>query len=158
VEERGDLPQAHIQQLSEASGKDDHFLILASAHLEKWKRLCYLDMTYFVENKQVDEDFLEGTAQKELINFLSEPETLLKENNVHLKHCDFLGDELLECIPWRCGALLYMYCHSLTKRRKWLRRKFNLLKKYLCPIQLNKGVSFQDLEMCYWGLKNCVYR
>ena len=38
----------------------------------------YLDMTYFVENKLVDEDFLEGTAQKELINFLSEPEILVK--------------------------------------------------------------------------------
>ena len=52
-----------------------------------------------------------------------------------------------------------MYCHSLTKKTEWLRRKSNLLKKYLvdrisyllhmlnfrCPIQLNKGVSFQDL-------------
>ena len=84
----------------------------------------------------------------------------LKENNVHPKHCDFLGDEFLECIPWRWGALLYIYCHSLTKRREWLTRKSNLLKKYLvdgisyllqmlnfrCPIQLHKGVSFQDLD------------
>ena len=38
----------------------------------------YLDMTYFVENKLVDEDFLEGTEQTELINFLSEPEILVK--------------------------------------------------------------------------------
>lgn len=193
---------------------DDHFLIRASAALEKLKLQCgedkecstpsnllelytqaILDMTYFEENKLVDEDFPEDSSQKvkELINFLSEPEILVKENNMHPKHCDLLGDELLECLSWRRGALLYMYCHSLTKRRDWLTRKSSLLKKYLvdgisyllqmlnfrCPIQLNEGASFQDLdtakllsegifsdihllammysgEMCYWGLKHCA--
>ncbi|KAM4875967.1 RAB7A-interacting MON1-CCZ1 complex subunit 1 isoform 2-T2 [Thomomys bottae] len=214
VEELGDLAQAHIQQLSEAAGEDDHFLIRASAALEKLKHLCgeekehsnpsdllelytqaILDMTYFEENKLVDEDFPEDSSQKvkELISFLSEPEILVKDNNVHPKPCDLLGDELLECLSWRRGALLYMYCHSLTKRREWLLRKNSLLKKYLvdgisyllqmlnyrCPVQLNEGVSFQDLdtakllsagvfsdihllammysgEMCYWGLKYCA--
>ncbi|XP_070375813.1 RAB7A-interacting MON1-CCZ1 complex subunit 1 isoform X2 [Equus asinus] len=181
VEELGDLAQAHIQQLSEAAGEDDHFLIRASAALEKLKLLCgedkecsnpsnllelytqaILDMTYFEENKLVDEDFPEDSSQKvkELIGFLSEPEILVKENNMHPKHSDLLGDELLECLSWRRGALLYMYCHSLTKRREWLTRKSSFLKKYLvdgisyllqmlnyrCPIQLNEGVSFQDLD------------
>ncbi|XP_005386308.2 PREDICTED: UPF0600 protein C5orf51 homolog isoform X3 [Chinchilla lanigera] len=182
VEELGDLAQAHIQQLSEAAGEDDHFLIRASAALEKLKLLCgeekegsnassllelytqaILDMTYFEENKLVDDDFPEDSSSqkvKELISFLSEPEILVKENNIHPKHCDLLGDELLECLSWRRGALLYMYCHSLTKRREWLLRKSNLLKKYLvdginyllqmlnyrCPLQLNEGVSFQDLD------------
>lgn len=191
-----------------------HFLIRASAALEKLKLLCgedkecsrpsnllelytqaILDMTYFEENKLVDEDFPEDSSEKvkELIGFLSEPEILVKENNIHPKHCELLGDELLECLSWRRGALLYMYCHSLTKRREWLTRKSSLLKEYLvdgisyllqmlnyrCPIQLNEGVSFQDLdtakllsegifsdihllammysgEMCYWGLKHCA--
>lgn len=214
LEELGDLAQAHIQHLSEAAGEDDHFLIRASAALEKLKLLCgeekecsnpsnllelytqaILDMTYFEENKLVDEDFPEDSSPqkvKELLSFLSEPEILVKENNMHPKLCDLLGDELLECLSWRRGALLYMYCHSLTKRREWLLRKSNLLQKYLvdginyllqmlnyrCPIQLNEGVSFQDLdtakllstgifsdihvlammysgEMCYWGLKHC---
>ncbi|XP_062067716.1 RAB7A-interacting MON1-CCZ1 complex subunit 1 [Lepus europaeus] len=214
VEELGDLAQAHIQQLSEAAGEDDHFLIRASAALEKLKLLCgeekecsnpsnllelytqaILDMTYFEENKLVDEDFPEDSSSqkvKELISFLSEPEILVKENSMHPKHSDLLGDELLECLSWRRGALLYMYCHSLTKRREWLSRKSALLKKYLvdgisyllqmlnyrCPVQLNEGVAFQDLdtakllsagifsdihllammysgEMCYWGLKLC---
>uniref|UniRef100_UPI000E5590F2 UPF0600 protein C5orf51 homolog n=1 Tax=Urocitellus parryii TaxID=9999 RepID=UPI000E5590F2 len=198
VEELGDLAQAHIQQLSEAAGEDDHFLIRASAALEKLKLLCgeekecsnpsnllelytqaILDMTYFEENKLVDEDFPEDSSSqkvKELISFLSEPEILVKENNMHPKIergkyeslplqtnmtlCDLLGDELLECLSWRRGALLYMYCHSLTKRREWLLKKSSLLKKYLvdginyllqmlnyrCPIQLNEGVSFQDLD------------
>ncbi|KAM5257878.1 RAB7A-interacting MON1-CCZ1 complex subunit 1 isoform 7-T12 [Hipposideros larvatus] len=158
-----------------------HFLIRSSAALEKLKLLCgedkecsspsnllelytqaILDMTYFEENKLVDEDFPEDSSEKvkELISFLSEPEILVNENNMHPKHCDLLGDELLECLSWRRGALLYMYCHSLTKRREWLTRKSNLLKEYLvdgisyllqmlnyrCPIQLNEGVSFQDLD------------
>lgn len=46
-----------------------------------------LDMTYFEENKLVDEDFPEDSSQKvkELISFLSEPEILVKENNMHPK-------------------------------------------------------------------------
>ncbi|KAM5169208.1 RAB7A-interacting MON1-CCZ1 complex subunit 1 isoform 3-T3 [Callospermophilus lateralis] len=171
VEELGDLAQAHIQQLSEAAGEDDHFLIRASAALEKLKLLCgeekecsnpsnllelytqaILDMTYFEENKLVDEDFPEDSSSqkvKELISFLSEPEILVKENNMHPKY-------LVDGINY----LLQML-------------------NYRCPIQLNEGVSFQDLdtakllsagifsdihllammysgEMCYWGLKHCV--
>ncbi|XP_076772285.1 RAB7A-interacting MON1-CCZ1 complex subunit 1 isoform X2 [Arvicanthis niloticus] len=166
VEELGDLAQAHIQHLSEAAGEDDHFLIRASAALEKLKLLC--------------------GEEKECSN----PSNLLE---LYTQLCDLLGDELLECLSWRRGALLYMYCHSLTKRREWLLRKSNLLQKYLvdginyllqmlnyrCPVQLNEGVSFQDLdtakllstgifsdihvlammysgEMCYWGLKHCT--
>ncbi|XP_059550842.1 RAB7A-interacting MON1-CCZ1 complex subunit 1 isoform X5 [Myotis daubentonii] len=159
VEELGDLAQAHIQQLN-------HFLIRASAALEKLKLLC-------------------GEEKK-----CSNPSNLLE---LYTQHCDLLGDELLECLSWRRGALLYMYCHSLTKRREWLTRKSGLLKEYLvdgisyllqmlnyrCPTQLDEGVSFQDLdtakllsegifsdihllammysgEMCYWGLKHCA--
>ncbi|XP_045703882.1 UPF0600 protein C5orf51 homolog isoform X2 [Phyllostomus hastatus] len=202
VEQLGDLAQAHIQQLSEAAGEDDHFLIRASAALEKLKLLCedkdcsnpsnllelytqaILDMTYFEENKLVDEDFPEDSSEKvkELITFLSEPEILVKENDRNPERGRLLGDELLECLSWRRGALLYMYCHSLTKRREWLTRKSSLLKEmlnYRCPTQLNEGVSFQDLdtakllsegvfsdihvlammysgEMCCWGLKYCA--
>nr|KAF6354414.1 hypothetical protein mMyoMyo1_001878 [Myotis myotis] len=102
VEELGDLAQAHIQQLSEAAGEDDHFLIRASAALEKLKLLC-------------------GEEKK-----CSNPSNLLE---LYTQHCDLLGDELLECLSWRRGALLYMYCHSLTKRREWLTRKSGLLKE-----------------------------
>uniref|UniRef100_A0A2K6T5C6 RAB7A interacting MON1-CCZ1 complex subunit 1 n=1 Tax=Saimiri boliviensis boliviensis TaxID=39432 RepID=A0A2K6T5C6_SAIBB len=121
VEELGDLAQAHIQQLIIIFlFLIDHFLIRASAALEKLKLLCgeekecsnpsnllelytqaILDMTYFEENKLVDEDFPEDSSQKvkELISFLSEPEILVKENNMHPKHCNLLGDELLEWWP-----------------------------------------------------------
>ena len=78
----------------DSAGEDNPFLILASTLLEKLKLLCEEDKeysnplnqqlskqaiwTYFVENKLVDEDFPEDTAQKELIHFLSEPEILKK--------------------------------------------------------------------------------
>lgn len=55
--------------------------------------------------------------------------SLLSYVSVVFQHCDLLGDELLECLSWRRGALLYMYCHSLTKRREWLTRKSGLLKE-----------------------------
>ncbi|XP_012981014.1 UPF0600 protein C5orf51 homolog isoform X2 [Mesocricetus auratus] len=172
VEELGDLAQAHIQHLSEAAGEDDHFLIRASAALEKLKLLCgeekecsnpsnllelytqaILDMTYFEENKLVDEDFPEDSSPqkvKQLLSFLSEPEILVKES----MHPKYLVDGI--------NYLLQMLNHR-------------------CPIQLNEGVSFQDLdtakllstgifsdihvlammysgEMCYWGLKHCTDR
>ena len=45
-------------------------------------------MTYFEENKLVDEDFPEDCSPQkvtELLAFLTEPETLAKENNMHPK-------------------------------------------------------------------------
>lgn len=60
-------------------------------------------MTYFEENKLVDEDFPEDSSQKvkELINFLSEPEILVKENNMHPKvsfvHCELWWNAANSC-------------------------------------------------------------
>uniref|UniRef100_A0A4X2JQ14 RAB7A interacting MON1-CCZ1 complex subunit 1 n=1 Tax=Vombatus ursinus TaxID=29139 RepID=A0A4X2JQ14_VOMUR len=160
----------------------DIFLIKAATSLEKLKVLCkedeeninpsiliklytqaILDMTYFEENKLVDEDFPEDTSLqkvKELITVLSEPEVVVKESNLHPKHSDILGTELLECLYWRRGALLYMYCHTVTAREEWHSAKRDVLKKCLidgisyllkmfnfrCPLQLNEDVSFQDID------------
>ena len=33
-----------------------------------------------------------------------------------------LGLELLECLYWRRGALLYMYCHTLHQRKQWIKQ------------------------------------
>ncbi|XP_020852038.1 RAB7A-interacting MON1-CCZ1 complex subunit 1 isoform X1 [Phascolarctos cinereus] len=158
------------------------FLVQAATSLEKLKVLCkedeenmnpsvliklytqaILDMTYFEENKLVDEDFPEDTSLqkvKELITVLSEPEVVVKESNLHPKHSDILGTELLECLYWRRGALLYMYCHTVTAREEWQSAKRDVLKKCLidgisyllkmlnfrCPLQLNEDVSFQDID------------
>ncbi|XP_068782457.1 RAB7A-interacting MON1-CCZ1 complex subunit 1 isoform X1 [Struthio camelus] len=161
---------------------DDAFLVKGSATLERLKDLCkeekektypskllqlytqaVLDITYFEENQLVDEDFPEDYSLrkvKELICILSEPEDLVKECNVNEECTSILGTELIECLYWRKGALLYMYCHTVKERSDWLRKNIDLFEKCLndgvhylmkmlsfrCPLQLDEDVSFQDKD------------
>ncbi|NXK39696.1 CE051 protein, partial [Piprites chloris] len=156
------------------------FLAKGSAALEKLKDLCndgkeppsalfqlytqaVLDITYFEENQLVDEDFPEETSLqklKELICILSEPEDLVRECNIDEEPINMLGAELLECLYWRKGALLYMYCHTAKERREWLRGNIATFKKCLndgvhylmkmlsfrCPLQLNEDVLLEDKD------------
>ncbi|XP_061756349.1 RAB7A-interacting MON1-CCZ1 complex subunit 1 isoform X2 [Nerophis ophidion] len=69
-----------------------------------------------------------------------------------------LGLELLECLYWRRGALLYMYCHTLHQRKQWIKQnKETFLKciqegvRYLMrmlqvrnSVKLNDGVVLHD--------------
>ncbi|NXG79517.1 CE051 protein, partial [Baryphthengus martii] len=154
------------------------FLANGSATLDKLKDLCnegkghpsallqfytqaVLDITYFEENQLVDEDFPEKSSLqkvKELICILSEPEDLVSECNINEEPISILGAELLECLYWRKGALLYMYCHTAKERSEWLQENIAVFKKCLndgvhylmkmlsfrCPLQLNEDVSPQD--------------
>ncbi|NWQ71573.1 CE051 protein, partial [Neopipo cinnamomea] len=156
------------------------FLAKGSAALGKLEDLCnegkeppsalfqlytqaVLDITYFEENQLVDEDFPEGTSLqklKELLCILSEPEDLVRECNIDEEPINILGAELLECLYWRKGALLYMYCHTAKERREWLRGNIATFKKCLndgvhyltkmlsfrCPLQLNEDVLLQDKD------------
>ncbi|XP_065513361.1 RAB7A-interacting MON1-CCZ1 complex subunit 1 isoform X2 [Caloenas nicobarica] len=162
------------------AGGDDTFLAKGSATLEKLKDLCnegkehpstlwqfyaqaVLDITYFEENQLVNEDFPEESSLqkvKELICILSEPEDLVRECNINEEPINVLGAELLECLYWRKGALLYMYCHTAKERSKWLRENIAVFKKCLndgahylmkmlsfrSPLQLNEDVSLQDKD------------
>ncbi|NXX59131.1 CE051 protein, partial [Scopus umbretta] len=153
------------------------FLAKGSATLDKLKDLCnegeehpsallqlytqaVLDITYFEENQLVDEDFPEESSLKkvkELTCILSEAEDLVRECNINEEPINVLGAELLECLYWRKGALLYMYCHTAKERSEWLRENIAMFKKCLndgvhylmkmlsfrCPLQLN-DVSLQD--------------
>ncbi|KFZ48980.1 UPF0600 protein C5orf51, partial [Podiceps cristatus] len=154
------------------------FLAKGSAALEKLEGLCkegkehpstllqlytqaVLDITYFEENQLVDEDFPEESSTqkvKELICILSEPEVLVRECNINEEPISILGAELLECLYWRKGALLYMYCHTAKERSEWLQENIAIFKKCLndgvhylmkmlsfrCPLQLNEDDSLQD--------------
>ncbi|NXR13774.1 CE051 protein, partial [Semnornis frantzii] len=156
------------------------FLAKGSAALDKLKDLCnngkghpsmlwqhytqaVLDITYFEENQLVDEDFPEESSLqkvKELICTLSEPENLWRECNINEEPISILSAELLECLYWRKGALLYMYCHTAKERSEWLRENITIFKKCLndgvhylmkmlsfrCPMQLNEDVSLQDKD------------
>ncbi|KFQ22340.1 UPF0600 protein C5orf51, partial [Mesitornis unicolor] len=156
------------------------FLAKGSATLEKLKDLCnegkehpstllqlytqaVLDITYFEENQLVDEDFPEEASVqkvKELICILSEPEVVVRECNINEEPVNILGAELLECLYWRKGALLYMYCHATKERSEWLRENTTVFKKCLkdgvhylmkmlsfrCPLELNEDVLLQDKD------------
>ncbi|KFO83288.1 UPF0600 protein C5orf51, partial [Buceros rhinoceros silvestris] len=156
------------------------FLAKGSATLDKLKDLCnegkehlptilqlytqaVLDITYFEENQLVDEDFPEESSSqkvKELICILSEPEDLVKECNINEEPINILGAELLECLYWRKGALLYMYCHTAKEKSEWLQENIALFEKCLnegihylmkmlhirCPLQLNEDVSLQNKD------------
>uniref|UniRef100_A0A8B9GE91 Chromosome 5 open reading frame 51 n=1 Tax=Amazona collaria TaxID=241587 RepID=A0A8B9GE91_9PSIT len=158
----------------------DTFLAKGSATLDKLKDFrnegkehpstllhlytqAVLDITYFEENQLVDEDFPEESSLqkvKELTCILSEPEVLMRECNINEEPVNILGAELLECLYWRKGALLYMYCHTAKERSEWLRENIAIFKKCLndgvhylmkmlsfrCPLQVNEDVSLQDKD------------
>ncbi|NXG20405.1 CE051 protein, partial [Grallaria varia] len=132
------------------------FLAKGSAALDKLKDLCkegkehpsmlfqlytqaVLDITYFEENQLVDEDFPEESSLqklKELICILSEPEDVLRECNINEEPINILGAELLECLYWRKGALLYMYCHTAKERSEWLQENIATFKKRVLDVHI----------------------
>uniref|UniRef100_A0A8C6X6Z9 RAB7A interacting MON1-CCZ1 complex subunit 1 n=2 Tax=Elapinae TaxID=42168 RepID=A0A8C6X6Z9_NAJNA len=70
----------------------------------------------------------ESSLQKveELIGALSSQKTWSMKVPLEI-----LGIELLECLYWRRGALIYMFCHTVKGRKEWLRKETDLLKKFL---------------------------
>ncbi|XP_015279959.1 PREDICTED: UPF0600 protein C5orf51 homolog [Gekko japonicus] len=147
----------NLKQLSEDGGEDSTFSNLVQLYAQ-----AVLDITYFEENQLVDEDFLEGSSlQKveQLIHVLSEPETLIKESGEN-EPLAVLGVELLECLYWRRGALLYMFCHTVKGRKEWLMDKMETFKKFLreganylvkmlgfrCSVNPNEEFAYQDAD------------
>ncbi|NXJ08038.1 CE051 protein, partial [Odontophorus gujanensis] len=158
------------------------FLAKGSAALEKLKDLCeegkekvhpsvlvqlytqaVLDITYFEESQLADEDFAgESSLQKvkELICILSDPEDLVRECSLNEESINILSTDLVECLYWRKGALLYMYCHTAKERSEWLQGNIALFKKCLndgvhylmkmlsfrCPLHLDGDVLLQDKD------------
>ncbi|XP_078531137.1 RAB7A-interacting MON1-CCZ1 complex subunit 1 [Lissotriton helveticus] len=216
LQERAERLGKRWKSLEKASSQEDCFFEKASATLERLRTFCregeenldtctflqlytqtILDITYVEENKLVDEDFPEDSSLEQvtdIIDILSEPENLVKQLLQNQKEHTILTPELLECLYWRRGALLYMYCHTIrhNEQEQKIDNSTDILNKFLkdginylltmlnakCPVKLEDGVSFQDLdtakllsqgvfsdthllammyagEMCYWILKHC---
>ncbi|XP_069077555.1 RAB7A-interacting MON1-CCZ1 complex subunit 1 isoform X1 [Pleurodeles waltl] len=213
LQERAESLEKRWESLERAASREDCFFEKASATLERLKTFCregdenldicmflqlyaqtVLDITYFEENTLVDGNFPEDSSLEQvtdIINILSEPENLIKLLKDREEHAN-LTLELLECLYWRRGALLYMYCHTIRHNEQKIDKSSDILSKFLkegisylltmlnvkCPVKLEGGVSFQDLntatllsqgvfsdthllammyagEMCYWILKHC---
>ncbi|KAG7331911.1 hypothetical protein KOW79_003745 [Hemibagrus wyckioides] len=163
-----------------AEKQDDDYLQNASSVLEKLKSLythagessslprllqdytqVILDITFYEENKLVDQEFPEEISPfkiQQLLQDLTEPELLAARLAPSQEVQAVLGLELLECVYWRRGALLYMYCHTLHQRKQWIKKnKATFLKcvqegvRYLMKmlqvrssLKLSDGVVFHD--------------
>ncbi|XP_023932390.1 UPF0600 protein C5orf51 homolog [Lingula anatina] len=80
-----------------------------------------LDYTFYKESKLVDEDFPAATAEARLQDILGELDGALQTVDLHNRKAEeiaaILGEELTECIYWRKGALLYMYCFTINEEK-----------------------------------------
>ncbi|XP_064626468.1 RAB7A-interacting MON1-CCZ1 complex subunit 1-like [Lineus longissimus] len=81
-----------------------------------------LDLTFYEENNLVNESFPEKDGKQrlqKLLESLTMPEKLVEDLFQGEKQAkDVLGDEIYECLLWRRGALLYMYCSIIQPRSK----------------------------------------
>uniref|UniRef100_A0A8C5N3Z4 RAB7A interacting MON1-CCZ1 complex subunit 1 n=1 Tax=Leptobrachium leishanense TaxID=445787 RepID=A0A8C5N3Z4_9ANUR len=151
--------QLRWQRLN-TGAEEDAVLLKASATLQKLSEIlsartgeldislflnlyskAVLDITFFEENQLVDEDFIRADSLEkvgELIQALSEPEHLVREAILPLPEAPLcLEVEVCECLHWRRGALLYMYCHTVGEREHW-----NLRNRRIFQQCLKDGVSY----------------
>ncbi|XP_072570114.1 RAB7A-interacting MON1-CCZ1 complex subunit 1 [Paramormyrops kingsleyae] len=120
-----------------------------------------LDVTFYEENQLVDQEFPEDSSPfriQQLLQDLTEPELLAGRLVPAQDVQTVLGVELLECLYWRRGALLYMYCHTLHQRKQWIKKNKTTFLKYLQEgvrylmrmlqvrnsVKLSDGVVFHD--------------
>ncbi|CAG2251826.1 unnamed protein product [Mytilus edulis] len=76
-----------------------------------------LDYTYIDETKLVDELFPQDTCKERIHTifvWIDTIEELVKKCLPETSMVDCLGHELVECINWRKGALLYMLCSTIN--------------------------------------------
>lgn len=97
-----------------------------------------LDLTYFQECVQSNSDFADEAsldALSKIIHTLSLPAQAFK-GSLEEGLVAVLGTEVLECLYWRVGAVLYMYCYSLYNKEERRKNmdvdKFLMVKAALC--------------------------
>ncbi|XP_059158472.1 RAB7A-interacting MON1-CCZ1 complex subunit 1-like [Physella acuta] len=116
-----------------------------------------LDLTYIEECKLVDTEFPPDSFPRVsyILDTLSSIEHLAKKVMPNKEPIEVLLSEIIECIRWRKGALLYMYCHTLnspsqapnfpTHYQKCLEDGIDQLKWMLCTRSSPKWLL--DLSM-----------
>lgn len=94
-----------------------------------------LDYTYYHECALANTEFTDDSSLEELsgiIHTLSLPAQLCDPAGGLVR---VLGTELLECLYWRVGAMLYMYCYSVyetpARREHMDTERFLKVRKYI---------------------------
>ncbi|XP_044149544.1 UPF0600 protein C5orf51 homolog [Bufo gargarizans] len=168
-----------LRQRLQEGGRDGALFLKASAAVQRLDEACaeeeargadwasclglytqaLLDITFYEETRLVEEEFPgDDSLQKvrDLLQMLSEPERLARGNH---QQDLALDAEVQECLHWRRGALLYMYCHTVGERERWALRDpgtfHQCLQDGVCyllkmlhtrsPVQLDDKVSYQDI-------------
>ena len=86
--------------------------------LQKWLKdlsKVLLDLTHVEENILVDEGFPAENSIPRLKDILKVLDIPLRLNVGNNNILEILGEEIIECIHWRIGALCYMYCATLAQ-------------------------------------------
>ncbi|GAB1609783.1 UPF0600 protein C5orf51 homolog isoform X1, partial [Argonauta hians] len=115
-----------------------------------------LDFTYYSESDLSATEFPENSSEdkvKEVLKQLERPVEICLQLFPEVKPIDILGEELIECIYWRQGALLYMYCCTVSNdvpRRSRMQETFdqNLLQgiQYLSKMKEVRKKENEDYQ------------
>lgn len=83
--------------------------------LQKYAR-AVLDLTFYEETKLTNDDFQAPNAKETMYGIIDNLDGIEK---LCLEYTDnpavLLGEEITECILWRKGALIYMYCATVVE-------------------------------------------
>lgn len=94
-----------------------------------------LDVSFLEENQLVEEEFpiQDGrTRMTKLMELYAKPVDLVKRvfGDFSLP-MDVLGKDFVECLHWRKGALMYMYCNTLYEQTQRVREELTHFLKCL---------------------------
>ncbi|ESP00699.1 hypothetical protein LOTGIDRAFT_112314, partial [Lottia gigantea] len=90
-----------------------------------------LDVTFIDENELVDEEFPPDVSTGVIQNILGRTFNQSQEHWLKTTCTLLQENELLECIYWRKGALLYMYCKTIESDTSRIKNNLQQYKQYL---------------------------
>ncbi|RDD40235.1 UPF0600 protein C5orf51-like protein [Trichoplax sp. H2] len=94
-----------------------------------------LDQTYYNECKLLDQNFLVTNADdvvQSIVDELNKPFKLEEKlRTMYSAGKDIFSIEIKECLFWRCGALIYMFCHTIKNTKKNLNSPGNRILQLL---------------------------
>ncbi|CAG5118150.1 unnamed protein product [Candidula unifasciata] len=100
------------------SGYSSEMMTEAAVHecLQAIAKLV-LDLTFMEEKILIDEDFSSKSSFYRVCNIIDTLQSVVDLANRTVQDkpvADVLSSEIMECLQWRKGALLYMYCHTIN--------------------------------------------
>ncbi|XP_076353474.1 RAB7A-interacting MON1-CCZ1 complex subunit 1-like isoform X1 [Tachypleus tridentatus] len=103
-----------------------------------------MDLTFFQEGLLVDKEFSGETAETEVLGildaFIEVEQFCIEIMNSDVE--EIIGIEQVECLHWRKGALLYMYCNIRTQDKTWIKNHQDEFFKFL-----SRGVEYLKIML-----------